>query len=117
MSAIPVTALIHYRAQPEKADIALAELASLIATVISRESECLGIRLYRDPADAERLLLYERWSDGEYYTGPHMETPHLQSFIARSGEFLAGPPDITLWQLQREETRQSLSDGSLPESP
>jgi quinol monooxygenase YgiN len=29
--------------------------------------------------------------------GPHMQQPHLRSFIERAGSFLAGPPDISFW--------------------
>jgi quinol monooxygenase YgiN len=42
------------------------------------------------------MLLIEEWTSEAAYTGPHMQTPHLQAFIGRAGAFLAGPPDIRI---------------------
>lgn len=97
------TVIISYRAQPEKADTALRELAGLIATVVATEPDCRGIRLYQDPSDPTRFLLYERWTSREAYLGDHLHMPYLESFKARAPEFLAGPPEITFWSLRAEE--------------
>ena len=40
----------------------------------------------------------EQWADEASYTGPHMQTPHIQAFMARAREFIAGPPEITFWR-------------------
>jgi quinol monooxygenase YgiN len=98
MAPQPVTVLVAYRAQPDTADIAVRELTQLIATVVSREPACRSIRLYQDPADPSRILLWEEWTDQAEYVGPHMRTPHLTAFIERAGGFLAGPPEIGFWQ-------------------
>lgn len=31
-----------------------------------------------------------------------MKTPHLQQFITNARNFLAGPPEISLWQIEKE---------------
>ena len=98
MGSTEVTVMIRYRAQPEKADIARRELESLIRTVVATERECAGIWMHLSTSDPGQILLVERWSDEAAYTGPHMRTPHLQSFMSRAREFIAGPPEITFWR-------------------
>lgn len=91
--------------------MALEELTDLVSIVVEKEPQCLGIRLYQDPKEETRFLLYERWKDHAYYLGPHGETPHLQAFIQRAREFLAGPPQITIWELRHEAQQGSETDG------
>ena len=93
-----VTVMIRYRAQPGRGDVARRELESLIRTVVAAESECAGIWMHQNTSDPEQILLIERWSDEAAYTGPHMQTPHLQSFMSRAPAFIAGPPEITFWR-------------------
>jgi len=97
MSALPVTVVIGYRAQPGKGAAARAALAPLIQTVLAREPDCLGITMLQNAADETRFLLYERWTSQAAYTGPHMQTPHIQAFIQGAAALFAGPPDITFW--------------------
>lgn len=105
MSAASIVVQVAYSAQPAQAAVARQELAALITTVVSAEPACLGIQLFQDPADPTRLLLWERWTSQAAYTGPHMQTPHLQAFIQRAPGFLAGPPQITFWQQLEERVR------------
>jgi quinol monooxygenase YgiN len=93
-----ITVLIEYQAQPGQGETAGRELAALTATVVSTEPDCRGIRLLRDAADADRLLLIEQWTSEAAFTGPHMTTPHLQAFMQRAPGFLAGPPQIRIWR-------------------
>lgn len=94
-----VTVVIAYQAQPGKAETARRELAELVTTVVAQEPDCREIRLLQDPADPHRLLLVERWTSQEAFTGPHMETPHLQGFMNRAPGFIAGPPEIRFWRV------------------
>jgi quinol monooxygenase YgiN len=98
MSTEAVTVVITYQARPGLADAACRELATLITTVVAEEPACRGIRLHRDSANPHRLLLIEEWTSEAAYTGPHMQTPHLQAFIGRAGGFFAGPPEIHFWR-------------------
>jgi quinol monooxygenase YgiN len=104
MSSTAVTVLIEYHALPEQIERAIAELDALIATVVRLEEDCFGIQLLQNDADPARLLLYESWSSREAYEGPHFQTPHLQEFIARAGDFFAGPPAIQFWSLRAEHS-------------
>ena len=94
-----VIVLIDYRAQPGKANFASVELAKLIAEVQSKESGCLGITLHQNRDEPERFLLVERWKDRATFEGPHMQTSHLQAFIANAMNFLAGPPEMSFWEV------------------
>ncbi len=102
MATSSVTVTISYQAQPGQGSRARDELTALIAEVVAKESDCLGIRLYQDPDDDTRILLYEQWTSREAYAGPHMQTPHIGAFIAIAREFLAGPPTIAYWNLSAE---------------
>jgi quinol monooxygenase YgiN len=79
-----VTVLIEYRALPGQAERAIADLERLVAIVVREEPDCFGIRLLQDAGDPERLLLDEQWSSREAYLGPHLQTAHLQEFIAQA---------------------------------
>ena len=90
-----VIVLIEYRALQGREAEALRELAALVAIVVEKEPDCSGIEVLRDMDDGTRIVLYERWSSREAYTGPHMRTPHILEFIGKAAGFMAGPPAIT----------------------
>lgn len=90
-----VIVLIEYRALPGQETVAQRELAALVAIVVENEPDCSGIEMLRDVDDGGRIVLYERWSSREAYTGPHMRTPHILAFIEKAPELMAGRPTIT----------------------
>jgi len=96
-----VVVLVSYRAAKGKAETARREIEALVATVLASEPECGGITVLVNRADPERIQLIERWPSQDAFTGPHMTRPHIRSFIARAGAFLAGPPDLTFWDATR----------------
>lgn len=89
--------LVNYRSLPEHAATARREIAELVATVQAMEPDCGGITMLQDTSDPTRFTLIEHWPSQEIFLGPHMQQPHIQSFIQRAGAFLAGPPDISFW--------------------
>ncbi|MGE5927702.1 MAG: putative quinol monooxygenase [Gemmatimonadota bacterium] len=93
-----VTVLIRYLAQAGKSAVAKRELDALVQVVLAQEPACKGIWIHENTAAPEQLLLVERWADEASYTGPHMQTPHIQAFMVRAREFIAGPPEITFWR-------------------
>jgi quinol monooxygenase YgiN len=93
--------LVRYSLLADRADEARHELTQLVATVIREEPDCLGIEMLQRVGDPTKVALVERWTSREVYEGPHMQTPHLQSFISRASRFLAGPPDISFWREER----------------
>jgi quinol monooxygenase YgiN len=68
---------------------------------VKKEPHFVNIKMFVDPADQTNILLYEQWTDEAYYKGEHMNTPHLQKFMGDAREFLAGPPDISSWELNQ----------------
>lgn len=94
---MPIVVLVKYQAQAGKHDVAAREIASLINAVTASEPGCLGISMLRADDSSGQFLLHERWTDKDTYFGPHMQTPHIQAFIQAAGQFLAGPPDISVW--------------------
>lgn len=89
--------IVRYRALPDHVDMAWREIAALIATVQASEPDCGGITMLQDSADPTGFTLIERWPSQEIFLGPHMQQPHIQSFVQAAGRFLAGPPDISFW--------------------
>ena len=98
-----LTVLVKYKSQPEKQAEVLTALNALILEV-KKEPHFVNIKMFVDPADKTNILLYEEWSDEEYYKGDHMNTTHLQKFIGDSRNFLAGPPEISFWELNSNYT-------------
>ena len=96
-----VIVLIKYKAQLTKEADAVSALTALIDSV-KLEPHFVNIKLHVDPKDKTNILLYEEWSDESYYNSTHMTTGHLQKFIAESGNFMVGPPDISFWQVEKE---------------
>lgn len=91
-----IVVLVRYEAQAGRQELARDEITALVRTVTSEEG-CLGISVLRKDGEDTSILLHERWTDKDTYFGPHMQTPHIRAFIERAGQFLAGPPEITVW--------------------
>lgn len=89
--------LVKYKTQPGKEDQALTGLKNLIIQV-KKEPGYVSIVIHVDPADRSNILLYEEWSNGEYFKGDHLKTAHLQQFMTDARAFLAGPPEISFWE-------------------
>jgi len=89
--------IVSYRSLPDRVEAATRQISALAAPVRASEPDCGGITVLQDPADATRLTLIEEWPSREAFLGPHMQQPHIQSFIQAAGAFLAGPPDISFW--------------------
>lgn len=94
----PLVVLLKYKTQPGKDSIALSGLINLIEQV-KKEPGYMNIIVHVDPNDKTNILLYEQWSDGNYYKGEHLNTPHLQKFMVEARSFLTGPPEISFWNM------------------
>jgi len=91
------TVIVSYRVLPTQVDTAIREIGALIAKVQALEPDCGGIAMLQDVNDLTRISLIERWPSQEIFLGPHMQQPHIQSFMQVAGTFLAGPPEISFW--------------------
>ena len=94
-----VIVLLKFKAQPDKGVHAVSELTNLFEKV-KEEPNFISIKLHVDPNDNTNILLYEEWKDQSYYNTEHMNTAHLKAFMENSINFLAGPPEITFWEVR-----------------
>lgn len=97
-NAEAVAAVIICPIQSGKVELARREFSEIIRTVVRDEDACHGIWLHEDPEDPHRLMLIEHWDSKEIFTGAHMQTPHMQAFLQRAAEFLAGAPEFSFWR-------------------
>lgn len=93
--------LVKYKTLPSKGEEAIAGLTKLLEAV-KDEPNFVNITLHKDTKDDSNILLYEEWSDETYYNGDHMKTKHLLSFMEDSRAYLAGPPEISQWKIEKE---------------
>jgi len=98
MIAKPVTVVITCAIRPDMLDTARRELAAIIKTVMANEPACHGIRVHADPKNPQRLMIIEHWESEEIFTGPHMQTSHMQSFLKKAEGFLDGVAEFSFWQ-------------------
>lgn len=96
-----IIVLVKYKTQPSKENETVLALTELIESV-KKEPHFVSIKLHIDPKDRTNILLYEKWNDESYYHSKHMQTSHLQKFIGDSKNFLAGPPEISFWKIEKE---------------
>ena len=95
-----IIVLVKYKTQPGKESLAISAIKTLIDKV-KKEPHFIDILIHVDPIDKSNILLYEKWENEDYYKDAHMKTVHLQQFINDSRTFLAGPPDISFWKLEK----------------
>lgn len=95
-----VIVLLKFKAQQDKGVQAVSELTDLFEKV-KDEPNFVSIKLHVDPNDNTSIMLYEEWEDLSYYNAEHMNTAHLQAFMANSINFLTGPPEITFWEVKK----------------
>ncbi|MBK0383001.1 antibiotic biosynthesis monooxygenase [Pedobacter sp. SD-b] len=93
----PVTVVITGKIKPGKMAMAKRELEANIKIVMAKEPACHGIRVYDDPKNPQQLLIIENWDSEEVFNGPHMQTPHMQTFFKKAEEFLDGEAGFRFW--------------------
>jgi quinol monooxygenase YgiN len=98
MTSKPVTVVITCAIRPEMLDTARRELEANIKIVMASEPACHGIRVHEDSRNPQRLLIIEHWDSEEIFAGPHMQTPHMQSFLKKAEGFLDGVAEFGFWR-------------------
>jgi quinol monooxygenase YgiN len=96
MNAQSLTVVATLKARPGKESRLREELLALIGTT-RQEPGCLNYDLHQATDDSGRFLFHENWTS-QQHLDDHLARPHLQAFLAKAGDLLAGPPEITLWQ-------------------
>jgi quinol monooxygenase YgiN len=94
----PITVVITCAIKPDKIAVARRELEEVIAVVMAKEPACHSIRVHDNPRDPSRLLIIEQWESEEIFTGPHMQTPHMQTFMKKVEDFVDGAAEFSFWR-------------------
>ncbi len=96
MNTTPLTVVATLKAKAGKEAILKAELLALIPTT-RKEPGCLNYDLHQAMDNPAAFLFFETWTSKQHLDD-HLARPHLQAFLAKAGDLLAEPPQITLWE-------------------
>jgi quinol monooxygenase YgiN len=87
-----VVVMVIAQAKPGQGDAALAAFGE-VAVPTHAEEGCIAYALHRSAADADQIVLVERWASPEALD-EHLATAHLEEFRASSHDLWAGPMTI-----------------------
>jgi quinol monooxygenase YgiN len=107
MNTKAVTVVITCAIRPEQLEAAKRELAAIIEIVMAKEPACRGIRVHEDSKNPQRLMIIENWDSEEIFSGPHMQTAHMQTFLKKAEEFLDGVAEFSFWHQIPERELQA----------
>ena len=79
-----------------KVEEAIAAIKELMVQV-AREEGTLQYTLNRDPSNPNTLMIMERYKD-KAALDAHSSSPYFKEFFAKSREFIAGKPEITVME-------------------
>lgn len=96
MAEEKITVLAKVKAKEGMVKEVKQELMSLVATTRS-EPGCIDYNLHQSTDDESLFMFYENWTSKQALD-EHIQTPHLQAFIAKADKLLAEPLDITIWK-------------------
>ena len=89
---IEVVAIIQAKSGHEEA---LEAAAKACITPTRAETGCISYILTTDPTKAGKLVFIETWQS-KAALDAHMQTPHLQRFVAEVGELADGGIDLNV---------------------
>jgi quinol monooxygenase YgiN len=92
-----VTVLARIKAKKGMEEKVKRELASLIAPT-HQEASCIDYVLHQATDDKAMFMFYENWTSKKALD-EHLAMPYLKAFVAKAGELLAEPLDVTLWEM------------------
>ena len=92
-----ITVTAKMKAKEGMEDQVKRELMALIPPTRA-ESGCMAYELHHSMKDPGLFLFYEKWKTKEEL-GAHAKAPHMKEFMGKAGEMLAGPAEITLWEM------------------
>ena len=96
MNAKPLTVIAQIRAKPGKEAQVRQELLSLLAPS-RKDAGCLNYDLHQGQGNPGHFLFHENWTS-KAHLDQHLQKPELQAVLARVGQLVAEPPQITLWE-------------------
>jgi len=96
MNSKTLTVVATMKAKPGQEATLRQELLNLIPTT-RQEPGCLNYDLHTAVGHPDHFLFHENWTSKQHLDD-HLARPHLQAFLAKAGELLSDPPQITLWE-------------------
>ncbi len=96
MNAKPLTVVAQIKAKPGKETQVRQELLALVAPS-RKDAGCLNYDLHQALDNPALFLFHENWTS-KTHLDQHLQKPDLQAVLARLGQLVAEPPQITLWE-------------------
>jgi quinol monooxygenase YgiN len=96
MNAKHLTVVAYVKARPGMEGQMRQELLSLVHP--SRKDEgCINYDLHQSVENPAQFCFHENWTDKDCLDR-HLQKPDLQAVLARVGQMVAEPPQITHWE-------------------
>jgi quinol monooxygenase YgiN len=96
MNAKSLTVVVQIKAKPGKESQVQHELLSLV-NPSRQHAGCLNYDLHQALDNHALFLFHENWAT-EAHLERHLQEPDVKAVLARLGQVLAEPPQITLWK-------------------
>ena len=96
MNAKSLTVIAQIKAKPGKEGQVRQELLSLV-TPSRQDDGCLNYDLHQALDNPTQFMFHENWTS-KAHLDRHLQKPDLQAVLARVGELVSEPPQITLWE-------------------
>ncbi|MDQ2703632.1 MAG: antibiotic biosynthesis monooxygenase [Pseudomonadota bacterium] len=100
-----VTYLIVFTVRPEQRERFLSLLNGVL-DAMRYETTFVNATLHGDPADPDRFLLHETWTDHQDVVDVQIKRAYRDAWHASLPELLVNPRDISVWQPLRTDYRQ-----------
>jgi quinol monooxygenase YgiN len=97
MAGNKVTVFALVKAKPGMEETVGKELLALVGPTRSEEG-CVNYDLHQSFDNKGFFRFYENWTSKELLDR-HLQSAHVQRFIAKADQLLAEPPEITLWEM------------------
>jgi quinol monooxygenase YgiN len=92
-----LTIIAHVRAKPGQ-ESRVREILQGLLSPTRAEAGCINYDLHQSQTDPALFVFYENWTS-EAHLEAHAKSGHIQSLRKVAAEVLAGPIEITKWQV------------------
>ncbi len=96
MNAKTLTVIAQVKAKPGQETQVRKELLSLVAPS-RQDAGCLNYDLHQGVDNPGWFVFHENW-ESKAHLDRHLQKPDLQAVLARVGQMVAEPAQITLWE-------------------
>ena len=97
MAGGKVTVFALVKAKSGMEETVKQELSALVGPTRT-EQGCINYDLHQSFDHKGHFRFYENWTSKELLDR-HLQSAHVQRFIAKADQLLAEPPEITLWEM------------------